>query len=178
VTPRARARSPAVARLAAVVLRFIEPDDNPSGVVYGTIAVGAVLAAESTRRETYGDTIAATVLVLVLYWLAHTYATVVGDRLAERQTLTARRLWRAFVHEAALVKGAALPIALLVVLWMTSVSLVTGLNAALWTCAADLVVFEVVATVRSRATGILRFGEVALGVALGAGILVVRVVLH
>ena len=82
--------------LAAAVSRWVEPEDNPSGVIYGTIAVGAVLAAESTRRETFPDTIEATVIILGLYWLAHTYATVVGDRLKMRETLSTDRLWRAF----------------------------------------------------------------------------------
>ena len=178
MTPRPSGARSAAAHVGAVVLRWLEPDDNPSGVVYGTILVGAVLATEVTRRETYADTVGATALVLVLYWLAHTYAAVVGDRLAERQVLTARRLWRAFTHEAALMKGAAIPVALLGMLWAASVSLETAVNAALWTCAADLALFEVAATVRSRATGVLRVAELALGLTLGAGILLVRVVLH
>ena len=76
--------------------RWVEPDDNPSGVIYGTIAVGAVLAAESTRRETFVDTIEATVLVLVLYWFAHTYARLVGDRLKTRDALSADALGAPF----------------------------------------------------------------------------------
>jgi hypothetical protein len=87
-------------------------------------------------------------------------------------------LWRAFVHEGAIVKGAAIPVALLVGLWMASVPLGTAVTAALWTSAADLAVFEVVATVRSHAAGGLRVAEVILGLALGGGILLVRVVLH
>ena len=99
--------------LVSAISKWVEPEDNPSGVIYGTIAVGAVLAAESTRRETFSDTIEATVLILGLYWLAHTYATVAGDRLKARETLSLRRFWRALLHEGAIVKGAALPIAVL-----------------------------------------------------------------
>src|ERR1019366_10092270 len=52
--------------LASAILKWLEPEDNPSGVIYGTIAVGAVLAAESTRRETFADTLEATVIILGL----------------------------------------------------------------------------------------------------------------
>jgi hypothetical protein len=88
--PRARSR-PGVRVVASTVAWWIDPEQNPSGVVYGTIAVGAVLAAESTRRDTFPDTIGATVLILLLYWVAHTYAGVTGDRLKTRHTLSVLR---------------------------------------------------------------------------------------
>jgi len=156
----------------------VEPEDNPSGVIYGTIAVGAVLAAESARRETFPDTLEATVIILGLYWIAHTYAAVVGDRLKAREVLTAGRFWRAFLHEASIVKGAVIPIAVLVALWIAGVSLQTGVTAALWSSAAALAAFEIIATLRSHATGAQRVTQIAVGVLLGAGILSVRVVLH
>jgi len=167
-----------IGNFASVISRWVEPEENPSGVIYGTLAVGAVLAAESSRRETFPDTIEATVIVLALYWLAHTYATVVGDRLKARESLSARRFWRAFVHEGAIVKGAAIPIAVLLALWAAGVSLRTGVTAALWSSAVSLVVFEVVATLRSRATGAQRLMQIAVGALLGAGVLLIRVVLH
>ncbi len=156
----------------------MEPEDNPSGVIYGTIAVGAVLAAESTRRETFADTIEATMLILGLYWLAHTYATVVGDRLKTRDSLSASGLWRASLHEGAIVKGAAIPIAVLVVLWASGVSLASAVTAALWSSAGALAVFEIMATLRSRVTGARRLTQIVVGALLGAGVLLVRVVLH
>jgi hypothetical protein len=164
--------------VASAVLTWVEPEDNPSGVIYGTIAVGAVLAAESARRETFPDTIEATIIILGLYWMAHTYATVMGDRLKERAVLTAGRFWRALLHEASIVKGAIIPIAVLVALWMAGVSLQTGVTAALWSSATALAVFESIATLRSGATGTQRLTQIAVGVLLGAGILLVRVVLH
>ena len=161
-----------------MVVRWIEPEDNPSGVVYGTIAVGAVLAAESTRRESFADTVVATLIVLALYWVAHTYATVVGRRLTTRQALSARGWWEAFVHEGAIVKGAAIPIAVLGALWAAGVSLDTAVVAALWASALVLTLFEVVATARSHATGAQRALHVLVGVAMGGSILLVRAVLH
>ncbi len=173
-----RPRRPGIVPIVSALSKWVEPEDNPSGVIYGAIAVGAVLAAESTRRETFPDTIEATALVLGLYWLAHTYATTVGDRLKTRATLSAGRLWRALLHEAAIVKGAAIPIAVLAVLWAAGVSLQTGVTVALWASATSLVVFEAIATVRSRITGLQRVAQIVIGTLLGAGVLLVRVVLH
>lgn len=164
--------------LASALSRWVEPEDNPSGVIYGTIAVGAVLAAESTRRETFADTIGATVLVLGLYWIAHAYATVVGTRLKTRQSLSGKGLWKAFVHEAAIVKGAAIPIAVLIVSWLSGVSLAAGVTASLWSSAVTLTVFEAIAVVRSRVTGFQGLAQILVGALLGAGVLLVRVVLH
>jgi hypothetical protein len=165
-------------KLGTTVLWWIDPEENPSGVVYGTIAVGAVLAAESTRRDTFPDTIGATVLILALYWVAHTYAGVTGDRLKTRHTLSVRGLWRSLLHEAAIMKGAALPIGVLLVLWATPVTLSTAVTAALWTSAVALALFEMVAAFRTRLSVAQRALQVLLGSLMGAGILIIRLLLH
>jgi hypothetical protein len=165
-------------KIATTVLWWIDPEANPSAVVYGTIAVGAVLAAESVRRDTFPDTIGATVLILLLYWVAHTYATVTGDRLQTGDALSVGGLWRSFLHEGAIAKGAALPVAVLLVLWATPVSLNAAVTAALWTSAVSLVLFEAVAAFRSPLTTAQRAGQILAGSLLGAGILAVRLLLH
>lgn len=164
--------------MTASILWWIDPEQNPTGVVYGTIAVGAVLAAESTRRDTFPATIGATVLILGLYWIAHTYAGVTGDRLRTRDTLTVRGFWRSLLHEGAIVKGAAVPIVVLLVLWATPVTLSTAVTAAMWTCAAVLALFEIVAALRSPLSAVQRTVQILVGTLLGAGILVVRLLLH
>jgi hypothetical protein len=162
----------------ATVLWWIDPEENPSGLVYGTVAVGAVLAAESTRRDTFPDTIGATVLILCLYWMAHTYAAVTGDRLRTRETLSAPGLWRSFLHEATILKGAALPVVVLLVLWATPVTLDTAVTAALWTSAVLLALIESVAAFRSHLSASETVAQVLMGSLLGAGVLLVRVLLH
>ncbi len=61
---------------------------------------------------------------------------------------------------------------------MAGVSLQAGVNAALWTSAAALAAFEIIATLRSPITGAQRITQIVMGVLLGAGVLLVRVVLH
>jgi hypothetical protein len=43
------------------------PAQNPAGVVYGVIAIGALLAAESGRHETYLDTVSSAFIATGLY---------------------------------------------------------------------------------------------------------------
>ena len=164
--------------MATTVVWWIDPEENPSGLVYGTMAVGTVLAAESARRDTFPDTIGATVLILCLYWVAHTYAGVTGGRLKTRETLSARRLWETLVREAAIIKGAALPIGVLLVLWATPVTLTTAVTAAMWTSAMLLGLIELVAALRSRLSAPRTALQVLIGSLLGAGVLLVRVLLH
>jgi hypothetical protein len=164
--------------LASTILWWIDPEENPTGLVYGTIAVGAVLAAESTRRDTFADTVGATVLILCLYWLAHSYATMTGQRLKTRQALSWRALGRSLLHQTAIVKGAALPIAVLLVLWAAGVALSTAVTAGLWTSAVALAAFELVAAVRSHLSRVQTAVQVLLGSVLGAGVLLIRVLLH
>jgi len=52
---------------------------------------------------------------------------------------------------------------------------VTG---ALWSSAAALAVFEIIATQRSRVSGTQGLLQIVVGALLGAGVLLVRVVLH
>ena len=76
------------------------------------------------------------------------------------------------------MKGALIPIAVLAMLWAAGVSLATGVTGALWSSAAALSVFEIIATMRSRATGAQRVTQILIGMLLGVGVLLVRVVLH
>jgi hypothetical protein len=65
-----------------------------------------------------------------------------------------------------------------VAVWAAGVSLRTGVTAAVWSSAASLALFELIATLRSGVTGAQRLVQIVLGVLLGAGVLLVRVVLH
>jgi len=71
-----------------------------------------------------------------------------------------------------------IPIAVLAILWAAGVSLATGVTGALWSSAAALAVFEIIATQRSRVSGTQGLLQIVVGALLGAGVLLVRVVLH
>jgi hypothetical protein len=147
-------------------------------VIYGVIVIGALLAAESGRHETYLETVASTFIAAALYWLAHAYAGVLGERLARQERLTLRALARALGHDRAIVRGAALPLLALALGWVSGLPLRTAVTAALWSAIASLVVFELLAGIRSRATPGELALDVGVGVAMGLTILLLKVVLH
>jgi hypothetical protein len=163
---------------ASRVIDWIEPDHNPAGVVYGTLIVGAVLATESVRRETLVDTIGATVLTLVLYWLAHSYAATLGDRLDKQIPLSAAGIVRSLVRDRAIIRGASIPILALLIASGIGASLATAVLVAVWASAAAVVAFEIVAAIRARLRGRELIVQVGVGAVMGLAIIGLRTVLH
>jgi hypothetical protein len=151
---------------------------NPAGAIYGTITVGALLAAESAQRETYAETIGAVALAMVLYWLAHAYAGSAAKRLRDEQALTAKGFVRALGHELPMLAGAAVPLLALVVFGVAGAKLSTAVKAGLWTSAVVIALIEIVAALRAEAKGRELAGQIAIGVGLGLLVLAINAVLH
>jgi hypothetical protein len=158
--------------------RWLGPDVNPGGVIYGVLTVGTLLAAESSRRETYGAVVASSCLALALYWIADTYAHHLGNRLERPSEWTPAEIVAALAHEAALLKGALLPILATVIAWAVGANLETGVTAALWTAGVELLALEVTAGVRRRLPLREMVAETVVGASLGGGILGLRLLLH
>jgi hypothetical protein len=154
------------------------PAGNAAGVVYGVITVGALMAAESGRHESYVDAIGSALIATLLYWLAHAYADLLGRRLATGERLTAGALARALAHDWAIVRGAALPLLALVIAWIAGASREAGVTAALRTAVVTVVVFEVVAGLRSKSTPGELLLKAAVGVTMGLAILALKGVLR
>jgi hypothetical protein len=163
---------PAEAAEAAV------PPRNPAGVVYGVIAIGALLAAESGRHETYLDTLSSACIATALYWLGHAYSGALGRRLQGGETLTAAALRRALVHDWAIARGAAIPVAALLIAWIAGAAQETAVTAALWSAVAAVIAFEALAALRSGASARELAVELGVGVALGSAILALRIILY
>jgi hypothetical protein len=160
------------------VAKRVVPEQNPSGVIYGIIVIGALLAAESGRHESYLDTIASAAIAAALYWFAHAYANVLGERLAQHKRLTASALGRALAHDWAIIRGAALPLAVLACAWIGGATQQTAVAAALWSAIVGLVAFELIAGVRAHASPRELAFEGAVGTAMGIAILALKIVLH
>jgi CDP-diglyceride synthetase len=154
------------------------PSQNPTGVIYGMIVIGALLAAESGLHETYPEAVGSMVIAACTYWLADAYAAVLGRRLATNAPLTPRGLSRALVSNWAVVRGAAIPVLVILVCWVLGARQPAAVNAALWSVVASLVGFELLAGIRSRASPGELAVEVAIGVAMGIGVLALKILLH
>jgi hypothetical protein len=154
------------------------PGANAAGVVYGVITVGALMAAESGRHESYVDALASALLATLLYWLAHAYADLLGRRLDTGERLTPAALARSLAHDWAIVRGAAIPLLALAIAWALGASREAGVTAALRTAVVAVVVFELLAGVRARSTPSELLLKAAVGVGMGVAILAVKGVLR
>jgi hypothetical protein len=160
------------------VAGWIVRDQNQAGVVYGTILIGAVIAAESGVHDGYPDLIGSTTLVLGVYWLAHSYSTILGRRLSHQEHLTVGALARALGHEWSIVRGASLPLLTLLLAWAAGASETTGVDAAVWVAIASLVVFELLAGLRARSTPREFALEGGVGVVMGLAIFALKSLAH
>lgn len=151
---------------------------NPGGTVYGTITVGALLAAERAQHETYLESVAAVAVAMLLYWLAHAYASLTAGRLETGERLTVDALWRELRHELTILAGAAVPLVVLLVGWIAGAELAHAVTAGIWTAAAMVLAIEVLAGIKAELTGRELIAQAAVGVALGCLVIVVHLLLH
>ena len=151
---------------------------NLGGLVYGTIAVAALLAAESARRETYPRTVGAVAVTLILYWVAHSYAEFAEERVQHEEHLSFRGLWVSALYELPVLFGAAVPFAVLLLCWALGVGLEAGVAAAVWTSAAMIVLIEIGIGVRAQLKGRELLAQTLVGGLLGLLVVALRVLLH
>jgi hypothetical protein len=157
---------------------WILPEDNPAGVIYGLITIGALLAAESSLGETYPEVVGSLVLAICLHWLAHAYADLLGHRLATNQHLTTGILLRSLRRDWAIVRGATLPLLPIVVAWIADARVETADTIAVWACAASIVVFELLAGVRAKSSRSELALEGCVGASMGLAIVALRAIIH
>lgn len=160
------------------LLGFVLPSENMAGAIYGMIAIGALLAAESGLRDTYLETIGSAAVALALYWLAHAYADLLGQRLQTRERLTVGALGQNLLHDWAIMRGGVVPLLVLLVCWAVGTSQETAVTVDLWITAGSLLTFELLAGLRARARPAELLLEGCVGAAMGLGVLALRVILH
>jgi len=151
---------------------------SPAGLVYGTIAIGALLTAESAQSETYAKSVGAVVVALLLYWFAYTYAEFTGQRLEKGEPFGFGELASAAVKELSVLIGASIPLLVLLIFWAAGAHLATAVNAAIWTSAAMIVIIELVVGLRAELSVRQLIIQTAFGAFLGLLILTLRIILH
>jgi len=151
---------------------------SPAGLVYGTIAIGALLTAESARSETYAKSVVAVVITLLLYWLAYSYAEFTGRRLERGEPFAFADLADAAVKELSVLIGASVPLFVLVIFWAAGASLSSAVSAAIWTSAGMIVIIELVIGLRADLAGRELVIQTLFGALLGMLVIALRVVLH
>jgi hypothetical protein len=149
-----------------------------AGLIYGTISVAALLAAESARTETYPRTVGAVGVIMILYWIAHSYSEFAAERMQEHEPFTYFGLIASATRELTVLIGAAVPFSVLLICWVAGASLTLAVAAASWASAAIVVATEVVIGIRAELTGREMARQTIVGAVLGLLIVAVRVLLH
>jgi hypothetical protein len=142
------------------------------------IVIGALLAGESGRHESYLDTLSSAAIATALYWLAHAYAGVLGQRLETGEQLTAGGLARALGHDWALIRGAAIPLLTLLLAAIAGASQQVAVTISIWSAVTSLLGLELIAGLRSKATPGELLIQSCVGMAMGLAILSLKIVLH
>jgi glycerol uptake facilitator-like aquaporin len=151
---------------------------NPGGLVYGTILVATLLAAESPKRETYAKTVAAVAISVIVYWLSASYAELTGERIRDEEGFKPAAFARAAAHELPVIFGALGPLLALLVCWVAGAALSPAVTVAIWTAVAMIVATEVVLGMRAELTGRQLVIQTGMGVLLGLLVVALRVLLH
>jgi hypothetical protein len=155
-----------------------EPKFDPGGLILGVLAVATVIAAESTRQETYPRLFLASLISVLVYWVSHAYARHWSWRLDHSFHWTANELGSSLAFESTLLAGALVPVAVLALAWTAGWSREAAVTAVLWTAGIELVVLEILTAVRRRLSRRDLLVQVALGIMMAMGILLLRLVLH
>ncbi len=140
--------------------------------------IGALLAAESGRHESYLLTVVSTTIAAAVYWLAHAYSKVLGRRLISRQRLTPRAVGDALLHDWPLMLGASVPLFVLLLGAVAGLSQEDAVSTAIYTVVACLIGFELLAGLRAKAAPAELVVELSIGAAMGLAILTLKIVLH
>ncbi len=149
-----------------------------AGLLYGTISVAALLAAESARTETYPKTVGAVGIMMILYWIAHSYSEFAAERMQEHEPFTYAGLLSNAARELTVLIGAAVPFTVLLICWVAGASLTLAVAAASWASAAIVIATEVVIGLRAQLTGREMIRQTVVGAFLGLLIVATRVLLH
>ncbi|MBV8988810.1 MAG: hypothetical protein JO372_09655, partial [Solirubrobacterales bacterium] len=126
---------------------------NSRALVYGVITVGALLAAESGAHETYARTVIAVVIALLMYWLAHSYAELLGRRLDQGTALKLAALANTMRSELSILTGAAVPLVAVLISWALGAKLTTAVDAGARTSAVMILLIEILAGIRADLSG-------------------------
>ena len=151
--------------------------ENPGGIAYGAILVGALLAAESGHPETYREAIASGLVGAVVFWLLHAYASALGRRVAYQERLTVGVLMRSLREEWTIIPGAAIPLLTIVIAGLAGAGLEKAVSVGIWASVASIIVLEVGAGVNAGARGTELVLDATIGAVLGGAILALKAIL-
>lgn len=160
------------------IAHIVEPEGEPAEAIFGTLVAAAVLATKGRRGESGVGIFWLALLVLFLYWLAHVYADVVGERLHTGTRPGWSRIVKAALRDWSMLRGSLLPLAIFGLVRLIGASVNASLLAALWSTVFLLGMWGLVAALRGGARGLELLLETLVCAALGCLTLVLKIFIH
>ena len=165
-------------RVSMKVLHAVEPVGHPESAIYGTLLAAAILATKAYAGQSGTQVIESAGLLLLLFWVAHVYAGVLGERLQTH----ARPGWSAIVQAAladqSMLIGSLIPLGVFAVVRAAGASVNDSGLAALWFTVGLLVFWGLLAAVRGGARGLELVAETLVCAVLGFGVVVLKIFIH
>jgi hypothetical protein len=169
---------PAWRRFLRGLRHFADPEGNPAEVIYGTLLAAVVLATKTHKGVTGAAIFWSAVGALVLYWLAHVYADVIGAQLKTRQRPNWGTIAHAGVEHWSRLRASLIPVVAFEIVRLARGSVNTSVLSALWLTVGLLGAWGATAAFRSGARGVALVLETLVCVGLGALVVVLKIVLH
>ncbi len=164
-------------RLLAFCLKVLTVEGDPGAAIYGTLTVGAVLAAESTRDIHLVSALFGTVVAVALYWLAHGYSAGMSRRLSNKTPLTWSGFRSDLRREWGIVEGAMVPLVPAFIAAGLGARPATVYALGLWIVAVSLIAYELLAGLAIGLRRLALLGQTAIGALLAIGIMALKVLL-
>ena len=152
---------------------------NYAGAVYGSLLAASVVVGTAPLRgaPTLGELVGVLIITGIVFWLAHVYARLVGERVSTGKPVTWPEIERVGRHEWPLVEAAILPCVAAAVITLLGGSDIAAAWAALIAAIAGQVGWAVAATVRSGASMILVLVSGAANLVLGLVLVTLKALL-
>jgi hypothetical protein len=112
--------------------------DFYAAAVYGSVVVAALLAAFRQESASARTTLLALLSTMAVFWLAHVWSTIVGERIHEGRSFTVRHAGEIARAEWPLVEAAFGPAIVLLASWAGGFSSETASTLALAICVLQL----------------------------------------
>jgi hypothetical protein len=149
---------------------------NVDGAIFGTITAAAVIAA-SAHDTTIGLVLTATVVTVVIFWLAHVYGSVVESHMEEgRAGLNA--VGQALIDELPVLEAPAPSVLILLAGVVGVLDAETAVLAALWMAVAQLVIWGAAAARRHRRSWRAAAASGAISGMFGLVIILLKTLVH
>jgi len=123
-----------------------EPDrgEHYAAAVYGSIVAAALIEAFRAEHVQAEDIALAVLTTMTVFWLAHVWSGIVGDRIHHGPQLQVGRVIRIGRAEWPLVQASFVPVVVLVLGWAGVFSDATAARLALGICIVQLFAYGLI----------------------------------